>query len=265
MKLNCKNIFSILGTSLLLCSARQVEAPIFKTCPNLNQVVHSVINVKEPLQKVSSHMARVASSIVSIDSTRNGHSTRTSGFLISEDGFIITNYFHIKDADQITVTLLHGKELPAALVLKGNSDLDAAILKIEGKPFPFLSLNRSKKPISAWIFSIGSATPGNHFITLNTLKEKNSSKNITTSQVETDPFHSGSPLFDIEGNVIGMHLGSYPLHKKRLCSEPLDKGFGLPLSVLQQKKSQIEGDATESALDNSDFLLYSRHYKCLWK
>lgn len=265
MKLNYKNISLTVGTSILLCMALHGDSPIFKTCPNLNQVMHSAINVNEPIRKVRSHIARVASSIVSIESIRNGNSTHTSGFLISENGFIVTNYFHIKDADQITVTLLNGKELPATLVQKGNNDLDAAIIKIEGNHFPFLSLDTHMASVPIWIFSLGSATSGNHLITINTLKEKNISKNISTCHIEADHLHSGSPLFDIEGNVIGMHLGSYPMEKKRLCSEPLDKGFAIPLSVLQQKKNQLEESAKEkSHLNSSSFLLYSRHYKSLW-
>lgn len=264
MKLNYKNISLTIGTSILLCSTLEAASPIFKTCPNLNQVMHSAINVNEPIRKVRSHIARVASSIVSIECTRNGNSTHTSGFLISENGFIVTNYFHIKDADQITVTLLNGKELPAILVQEGNSDLDAAIIKIEGNHFPFLSLKTPKESLPIWIFSIGSATPGNHLITINTLKEKNNSKNISTCHIEADNLHSGSPLFDLEGNVIGMHLGSYPIQKKRFCSEPLDKGFAIPLSVLQEKKTQLEGSAKESHFNTSNFLLYSRHYKSLW-
>lgn len=264
MKLNYKNIFLTIGTSVLFSMALHGNSPILKICPNLNPVIYSAINVTEPVRKVRSHMARVANSIVSIESIRNGNSTHTSGFLISENGFIVTNYFHIKDADQIRVTLLDGKELPATLVQKGNTDLDAAIIKIEGNDFPFLSLDTQKTSVPIWVFSLGSASSGNHLITINTLKEKNSSKNISTYHIEADHLHSGSPLFDIEGNVIGMHLGSYPMKKKRLCSEPLDKGFAIPLSVLQQKKNQLQEFATEeSYLNSANFLLYSRHFKSL--
>lgn len=264
MKLNYKNVSLTIGTSMLLCSALQADSPILKTCPNLNEVMHSAINVNEPIRKVRSHIARVASSIISIESIKNGNSTHTSGFLISENGFIVTNYFHIKDADQITVTLSNGKELSATLVQEGNTDLDAAILKIEGNHFPFLPLDTPTESVPIWIFSIGCATPGNHLVTINTLKEKNSSKNISICHIQADNLHSGSPLFDLEGNVIGMHLGSYPIQKKRLCSEPLDKGFAIPLSVLQHKKSQLEGSVKEPHLNTSNFLLYSRHYQSLW-
>lgn len=265
MKLNYKNVSISIGISMLLCSALQANSPIFKTCSTLDKVVHSVINVKEPVQKALSHAARIASSIVSIESNRKGNIIQTSGFLISENGYIVTNYLHIKEADNITVTLLNGRELPAILVQKGNSDLDAAIIKIEGDQFPYIALDTPNESLPSWIFSIGSPTSGNHLITISTLKEKHTSKNISSCHIESDSLHSGSPLFDLEGSLIGMHLGSYPIGKERLCSEPLDKGFAIPLSVLQEKKSQLEEFTEISPLGNSNFLIYSRHYKCIWK
>lgn len=265
MKLNYKNISLSTGISMLLCSSLPAESPIFKTCPKLKQVVHSVINVKEPMRKAVAHAGRIASSIVSIESTRNGNTTQTSGFLITEDGYILTGYLHLKDADNITVTLLNGKELPAILVQKGNSDLDAAIIKIDGNHLPYLALDTPNESLPGWIFSIGSPTSGNHLITISALKEKTTSKNISAKHMETDALHSGSPLFDLEGNLIGMHLGSYPIGKERLCSEPLDKGFAIPLSILQEKKSQLEGSTETAPLDKPNFLIYSRHYKCMWK
>lgn len=265
MKLNYKNISLSIGISILLCSALPAESPILKTCPNFKKAVHSVINVKEPIRKALSHAGRIASSIVSIESNRDGDVTQTSGFLITENGYILTSYLHIKDADNITVTLLNGKELPAILVQKGTGDLDAAIIKIDGNKLPYLALDTPNKSLPGWIFSIGSPTSGNHLITISTVKEKTTSKNVSVSHLETDALHSGSPLFDLEGNLIGMHLGSYPIGKERLCSEPLDKGFAIPLSILQQKKSQLEGSTETVPLDNPNFLIYSRHYKCVWK
>lgn len=265
MKLNYKHVSLNVGISMLLCSALPADSPIFKICPDLNKVARSIINVKEPMKKALSHAGRIASSIVSIEATRSGNITQTSGFLITENGYILTSYLHIKDADNITVTLLNGKEVPAILVQKGNSDLDAAIIKIDGSDLPYITLGTPSESLPGWIFSIGSPTSGNHLITISTLKEKNTSKNISVSHIESDNLHSGSPIFDLEGNLIGMHMGSYPIDKKRLCSEPIDKGFAIPLSILQGKKSQIEGSTETPQSDESHFLIYSRHYKCMWK
>ena len=238
---------------------------LFKSCPNLSEVAQSVINVKEPAKKALAHASRIASSVVSIQINRNGDITQTSGFLITGDGYIATNYFHVKDADRLVVTLLNGTKLPATLVQKGNSDLDAAIIKIDGIEFPYLELNNPNEPMLGWTFSIGSPTSGNQLTTISLLKEKTHSKNICVEHVQADSLHSGSPLFDLDGSLIGMHLGCYPIGKERLCGEPLDKGFAIPLSVLQEKKNQLENPTQLSKSEKPSFLIYSRHYKCLCK
>lgn len=264
MKLN-KNIYLSIGVSILLCSSLQAGSSVFKACPNLSEVAQSVINVKEPAKKALAHASRIASSVVSIQTNRNGDLTQTSGFLITEDGYIATSYLHVKNADSLTVTLLNGTKLPAKLVQKGNSDLDAAIIKIDGIELPYIELNNSNEPMLSWIFSIGSPISGNQLTTISLLKEKKHSKNITVQNVEADSLHSGSPLFDLDGSLIGMHLGAYPIGKERLCGEPLDKGFAIPLSVLQEKKKQIANPTETVKTDEPSFLIYSRHYKCLWK
>lgn len=264
MKLN-KNIYLSIGVSIFLCSSLQAGFPLFKACPDLDKVAQSVINVKEPAKKALAHATRIASSVVSIQTDRNGNSTQTSGFLITEDGYIATSYLHVKNADSLTVTLLNGTKLPATLVQKGNSDLDAAIIKIDANELPYIPLNNPNEPMLSWIFSIGCPISGNQLTTISLLKEKTHSKNITIEHIQADSLHSGSPLFDLDGSLIGMHLGCYPLGKERLCGEPLDKGFAIPLSVLQEKKKQIENPHHLSESEKPGFLIYSRHYKCLWK
>src|SRR5271166_750102 len=68
-----------------------------------------------------------------------------SGFLVSADGEIVTNYHVIKDAHSATVKLSNGAFFPVKGVLASDADKDLAIIKVDGKHLPFLSLGDSNK------------------------------------------------------------------------------------------------------------------------
>ncbi len=79
-----------------------------------------------------------------------------SGFLVSADGYIMTNAHVVKGADKITAVLNDGREIDATLV-GADPQTDIAIVKIEGKDFPFLALGDSEEiDIGEWVIAIGS-------------------------------------------------------------------------------------------------------------
>jgi len=75
---------------------------------------------------------------------------------VSADGYIMTNAHVVKGADKITAVLNDGREMDATVV-GSDPHTDIAIVKIEGKDFPFLNLGDSEEiDIGEWVIAIGS-------------------------------------------------------------------------------------------------------------
>lgn len=135
-----------------------------------------------------------------------------SGFLISADGFIMTNAHVVKGADKIEVTLNDGQVLPAVLI-GADSQTDIAIIKIEGKEYPFLSLGDSDSvDIGEWVVAIGSPFQLKASLTVGVVSAKGrQGLHITDLEdfIQTDaainPGNSGGPLLDLSSSVIGIN------------------------------------------------------------
>ena len=145
-----------------------------------------------------------------------------SGFLISEDGYIITNNHVVADADQINVILTDNRQLRARLV--GRDPLtDVAVIKVEGERFPAVRLGRSDDVhIGEWVLAIGNPLDLGTTVTsgivsaqgrtLNNLLGTNAGENrawAIEDFVQTDapinPGNSGGPLVNLRGEVVGVN------------------------------------------------------------
>lgn len=134
-----------------------------------------------------------------------------SGFIISPDGYIITNSHVVKDSSEIKVLLKDKREFPAKLVgLDEPSDI--ALLKIEAKDLPAIVTGDATtlKP-GQWVAAIGapfgfdnSVTSGIISATRRSLPGVNYTSFIQTD-VAINPGNSGGPLFDLNGRVIGVN------------------------------------------------------------
>jgi serine protease Do len=145
-----------------------------------------------------------------------------SGFLISQDGYIITNNHVVADADQINVVLSDNRNLRARLV--GRDPLtDIAVIKVEGEGFPAVRLGRSESVrIGEWVLAIGNPLDLGTTVTsgivsaqgrtLNNLIGSNAGENrrwAIEDFVQTDapinPGNSGGPLVNLRGEVVGVN------------------------------------------------------------
>ncbi|MBW3570590.1 MAG: Do family serine endopeptidase [Gemmatimonadetes bacterium] len=145
-----------------------------------------------------------------------------SGFLISEDGYIITNNHVVADADQINVILSDNRQLRARLV--GRDPLtDVAVIKVEGERFPAVRLGRSDDvQIGEWVLAIGNPLDLGTTVTsgivsaqgrsLRNLIGANAGENgawAIEDFVQTDapinPGNSGGPLVNLRGEVVGVN------------------------------------------------------------
>ncbi|MBN1332346.1 MAG: Do family serine endopeptidase [Synergistales bacterium] len=156
---------------------------------------------------------------------------RGSGFIVSSDGKILTNNHVVENADKIEVTLSNGK-IYEAQVLGKDPTFDLAVIKIEGKDFPFLDLGDSDLlEVGEWVVAIGNPFGLEHTVTAGVLSAKN--RSIHAGNVNFDGFlqtdaainpgNSGGPLLDLEGQVIGINSAIIPYAQ--------GIGFAIPVNM----------------------------------
>ncbi len=134
-----------------------------------------------------------------------------SGFIVEDDGYIITNHHVIENADEIIVRMADRREFEAELI--GSDPLsDIALLKIDAKNLPTLKLGDSKvlKP-GEWVVAIGSPFNFEQSVTAGIV----SAKGRSTNQQQYVPFiqtdvainrgNSGGPLLNLDGEVVGIN------------------------------------------------------------
>ncbi len=134
-----------------------------------------------------------------------------SGFIISADGYILTNNHVIEGADEIIVRLSDRSELVAKLV-GADPRTDVALLKVKGKDLPTLKMGQSKQlKVGEWVLAIGSPFGFDHSVTAGIVSAKG--RNLPNENyvpfIQTDvainPGNSGGPLFNMQGEVVGIN------------------------------------------------------------
>jgi len=134
-----------------------------------------------------------------------------SGFIISSDGYVMTNNHVIDGADEILVRLSDRSELKAKLV-GTDPRTDVALLKIDGKDLPTVKLGNSDKlKVGEWVLAIGSPFGFDHSVTKGIVSAKGRSLPNDTyvpfiqTDVAINPGNSGGPLFNMAGEVVGIN------------------------------------------------------------
>ncbi|MGD8569958.1 MAG: DegQ family serine endoprotease [Gammaproteobacteria bacterium] len=138
-----------------------------------------------------------------------------SGFIISEDGYILTNAHVVKGADEIVVRLSDQREKPAKLI-GADQQSDVALIKIDAHGLPVAKLGDSSKlQVGQWVLAIGSPFGFDHSATqgiVSALKRNLPNENYVPfiqTDVAVNPGNSGGPLFDESGKVIGINSQIY--------------------------------------------------------
>ncbi|UUQ66376.1 DegQ family serine endoprotease [Pseudomonas fuscovaginae UPB0736] len=164
-----------------------------------------------------------------------------SGFIISNDGYILTNNHVVADADEILVRLADRSELKAKLV-GTDPRSDVALLKIDGKNLPTLKLGKSKdlKP-GQWVVAIGSPFGFDHTVTQGivsavgrSLPNENYVPFIQTD-VPINPGNSGGPLFNLNGEVVGINSQIYTR-----SGGFMGVSFAIPIDVAMDVSNQLK-------------------------
>jgi serine protease Do len=134
-----------------------------------------------------------------------------SGFIVSADGYIVTNNHVIESADEISVELYHGGNLEAKLVGR-DTRTDIALLKVESDdPLPFVEFGDSDTAkVGDWVLAIGNPLGQGFSVSAGIVSARNRTLQGSYDDfIQTDAAinrgNSGGPLFDMNGRVIGVN------------------------------------------------------------
>ncbi|HEU4959478.1 MAG TPA: Do family serine endopeptidase [Sphingomonas sp.] len=207
----------------------------------------------------------------------NGTTTREaeslgSGFIISPDGYVVTNN-HVISAgmqgatvDEITVTLTNGKEYKAKLIGKDET-ADLAVLKIDGGTFPYVKFGDSKNArVGDWVIAIGNPFGIGSSVTAGIISALHRTTDLGGPYdrfIQTDASinrgNSGGPMFDMQGNVIGINsqilspsggnvgIGfAIPAEEAKPVVETLMKGETVKRGYMGVAVQPITGDIADS-------------------
>lgn len=149
---------------------------------------------------------------------RNGQGDRPrrssalgSGFVISEDGFIVTNNHVIDGADEVTIEFFNGGELPATVV-GTDPNTDIALLKVDAEEaLPFVSFGDSDiARVGDWVMAMGNPLGQGFSVSAGIVSARNRALSGTYDDyIQTDAAinrgNSGGPLFNMDGDVVGVN------------------------------------------------------------
>ena len=132
-----------------------------------------------------------------------------SGFLISADGYVLTNAHVVEGADEVLVTLTDRREFKAK-VLGADKRSDVAVLKVDATGLPRLTVGDSEKiRVGEWVIAIGSPFNLDNTVTAGIISAKARDTGeylpLIQSDVAVNPGNSGGPLINMRGEVIGIN------------------------------------------------------------
>ena len=170
-----------------------------------------------------------------------------SGFIISRDGYILTNNHVVQDADRITVTLGDGRKFDAELI-GTDPETEVAVIRIQGEEdFPFLSLGDSDAlEVGEWVLAAGNPFGLSQTITAGIVSAKERSEvgiteyaNFIQTDAAINPGNSGGPLLNIHGEVVGINTAIYSQ-----TGGYMGIGFAIPVNQAIAIKDQLLTNGT---------------------
>ncbi|WP_455216932.1 DegQ family serine endoprotease [Kaarinaea lacus] len=164
-----------------------------------------------------------------------------SGFILSSDGYVVTNHHVIKDATEVIVKLTDRREFEAEII-GSDERSDIALLKLDAKDLPVVSIGSSSKlKVGEWVLAIGSPFGFEHSVTAGIVSAKGRSlpRENYVPFIQTDvainPGNSGGPLFDLDGNVIGINSQIYSR-----TGGFMGLSFAIPVDMAMQVIEQLK-------------------------
>ncbi len=164
-----------------------------------------------------------------------------SGFIISSDGYILTNNHVVQGADEIIVRLSDRRELEAQLI-GADERADLALLKVKATGLPAVKLGNSDKlKVGEWVLAIGSPFGFDYSVTAGIVSAlgrslpNESYVPFIQTDVAINPGNSGGPLFNLKGEVIGINSQIYTR-----SGGFMGVSFAIPISVAIDVVEQLK-------------------------
>lgn len=166
-----------------------------------------------------------------------------SGFVISADGYIVTNNHVIEGADKIKVNLQSGKNADKsydAELIGADTETDLALLKIDaGSSLPVLAFGDSDAlKVGQWVMAIGNPFGLDHTVTAGIVSAKGRTigagpyDNFIQTDASINPGNSGGPLLNLDGEVIGINTA--------IIASGQGIGFAIPSKLARQVIDQLK-------------------------
>jgi serine protease Do len=163
-----------------------------------------------------------------------------SGFIISADGYLLTNAHVVDNADEITIKLTDKREFPAR-VIGADKRTDVALLKIDATGLPTVRFgDPNKLRVGEWVVAIGSPFGFDNTVTAGIVSAKGRSlpqENFVPfiqTDVAINPGNSGGPLFNMKGEVVGINSQIYSR-----TGGFMGLSFAIPIDVVMEVQSQL--------------------------
>jgi serine protease Do len=163
-----------------------------------------------------------------------------SGFIISEDGYVLTNAHVVEGATEVTVKLTDGREFKAKIVGTDRRS-DIATLKIEATGLPAAKIgNPANVRVGDWVAAIGSPFGFENSVTAGIVSAKSRSLPDSSyvpfiqTDVAVNPGNSGGPLFNMKGEVIGINSQIYSR-----TGGYMGLSFAIPIDVAMNVKEDL--------------------------
>jgi serine protease Do len=164
-----------------------------------------------------------------------------SGFIVSGDGYILTNAHVVADATEVTVKLTDKREFKAKVV-GADRRTDVALLKVEASGLPSVTIgNPSNIKVGQWVAAIGSPFGLENTVTAGIVSAKSRSlpdENYVPfiqTDVAINPGNSGGPLFNLNGEVVGINSQIYSR-----SGGYMGLSFAIPIDVAMNIKDQLQ-------------------------
>ena len=179
-----------------------------------------------------------------------------SGFVLTSDGYIVTNYHVVKDADTVTVTMYNGDEYNAQYV-GGDEDYDIAVIKVEATGLPAVTLGDSSllnvgdhvlaigNPLGELTFSMSGGMVSSVNRTINV---DGTPFNMIQTDTSINPGNSGGPLLNSYGEVVGIVSAKYSSYSDESVE---GLGFAIPINDVY---AMIEDIMTNGYVTNKPYL-----------
>jgi len=181
-----------------------VQAVASKKAEQLSRIRYSESDIPMLIENVKNK-------VVVIKSVRSSGISQGSGFFISAEGYIVTNYHVVKDSDAIIVKMADGKEL-VAKILKSDSFSDLALLKIQIDNVPFFVTGSYDKCIvGETVIAIGAPMGFEQTVSKGIVSAKREMEKLMMIQTDAQISrgNSGGPLINLWGEVIGVNSQSH--------------------------------------------------------